>query len=89
MIETRPEHRIHPSTDIAITKYLELAQQYDLDVTQMALAFVNDQPFVTSTLIGATNMKQLKSNIESIDLKLPDEVRNKIEKVRRNHPMPF
>ena len=88
-IETRPEHRIHASTDVAIIKYIELAQQYDLDVTQMALAFVNRQPFVTSTLIGATNMRQLKSNIESVELKLSTEVREKIEAIRRDHPMPF
>ena len=88
-IETRPEHRIHANTDVAIIKYLELAQQYDLDVTQMALAFVNSQTFVASTLIGATNMKQLKSNIASVDLKLSTEVGEKIEAIRRNCPMPF
>lgn len=88
-IETRPEHRIHTNTDSAIEKYIELAKQYDLDVTQMALAFVNSQPFVTSTLIGATSMNQLKSNIASVDLKLSVEVREKIEVIRRNHPMPF
>lgn len=88
-IETRPEHRIHANTDIAIEKYIQLAKKYDLDVTQMALAFVNEQPFVTSTLIGATNMTQLKSNIASIDFKLPSELREKIEEIRRDHPMPF
>jgi len=88
-IETRPEHRIHPNTDAAIVKYIELAKNYDLDVTQMALAFVNTQPFVTSTLIGATKMSQLKSNIASIDLSLSAEVREKIEEIRRDHPMPF
>jgi len=88
-IETRPEHRIHPNTDAAIAKYIELAKNYDLDVTQMALAFVNAQPFVNSTLIGATRMSQLKSNIASIDLTLSAEVREKIEEIRRDHPMPF
>ena len=88
-IETRPEHRIHPNTDAAIVKYIELAKNYDLDVTQMALAFVNARPFVTSTLIGATKMSQLKSNIASIDVKLSAEVREEIEKIRRDYPMPF
>ena len=88
-IETRPEHRTHPNTDAAIIKYIALAKEYDLDVTQMALAFVNGQPFVTSTLIGATNMQQLKSNIASIKLKLPVDVREKIEAIRREYPMPF
>ena len=89
VIETRPEHRIHANTDMAIVKYISLAREYNLDVTQMALAFVNEQPFVTSTLIGATNMAQLKSNIASIDLKLSLELREKIEEIRREHPMPF
>lgn len=88
-IETRPEHRIHPNTDAAITQYIELARQYNLDVTQMALAFVNVQPFVSSTLIGATTMDQLKSNIASVDVKLSAEVREKIEHIHRHHPMPF
>jgi aryl-alcohol dehydrogenase-like predicted oxidoreductase len=86
-IETRPEHRVLPQTDDAIKKYVELAREYALDACQMALAFVNDQPFVTSTLIGATNMTQLKSNIDSIDVKLPAEVYKKIDTIRREFPM--
>lgn len=88
-IETRPDHRDHPQTEVATRKYVELAKKYDLDPCQMALAFVNKQPFVSSTLIGATNMQQLKSNINSIELKLSSEVISEIEKIRRNHPMPY
>lgn len=88
-IETRPEHRIHPQTDAAVQEYVNLAKAYDLDVCQMALAFVNQQTFVSSTLIGATNMAQLKSNINSIDLELPAEVYEKIKNIRRDYPMPF
>jgi len=86
-IETRPEHRILPQTDAAITKYVELANKHELDACQMALSFVNDQPFVSSTLIGATNMTQLKSNIASIELKLTAEVYGEIDKIRREFPM--
>ncbi len=86
-IETRPEHRVHPRTDAAIQCYIDLAKQYGLDPCQMALSFVNNQPFVNSTLIGATNMTQLKSNIESISLKLSEEVYNEIDKLRRAFPM--
>ncbi len=88
-IETRPEHRVLPQTDAAIKKYIALAKQHGLDVTQMALAFVNAQDFVTSTLIGATNMEQLKSNIDSISLKLPEEVYKEIDIIRREYPMLF
>lgn len=88
-IETRAEHRTHPHTEAAIKKYIELAQRYELDACQMALAFVNDQAFVSSTLIGATNMDQLKNNIDSIELKLSTELKAEIEILRRDHPMPY
>jgi len=88
-IETRPEHRIHPTTDAAVGAYMDLANEYELDACQMALAFVNSRPFVTSTLIGATNMVQLKSNIASIDIVLPEAVKEGIEKLRREFPMPY
>ena len=88
-IETRPEHRIHPQTDAAVQAYVDLANAYDLDVCQMALSFVNDQPFVSSTLIGATNMDQLKNNIDSINLELSAEIYEKIKQIRRDYPMPF
>lgn len=88
-IETRPEHRTCPQTDAAIKKYVDLAKQHDLDSCQMALAFVTGQPFVSSTLIGATNMEQLKNNINSISLKLTTEVKEEIEMIRRDHPMPY
>jgi len=86
-IETRPEHRVLPQTDAAIKRYVALAKRYELDACQMALAFVNDQPFVNSTLIGATSMEQLKSNIDSISLKLPAEIYAEIDKIRREYPM--
>ena len=88
-IETRPEHRVLPQTDAAIKKYIELAKDHELNPCQMALAFVNQQPFVNSTLIGATNMRQLKSNIDSIAVKLPAEVYTGIDKIRREYPMLF
>lgn len=88
-IETRPDHRSYPQTDLAIREYIELAKRHDLDTCQMALAFVTEKSFVTSTLIGATNMQQLKSNIDSISLKLSTEVKEGIENIRRDHPMPF
>lgn len=88
-IETRPEHRTRPQTDAAIKEYVELAKRSDLDACQMALAFVTEKTFVSSTLIGATNMEQLKSNIDSISLKLSTEVKEGIENIRRDHPMPY
>lgn len=88
-IETRPEHRIHPMTDAAIREYIDLAKRHQLDVCQMGIAFVNSKPFVTSTLIGATSMAQLKNNIDAISVNISKELGNEIEAIRRQYPMPF
>lgn len=88
-IETRKEHRVHPNTDAAITEYIDLAKRHELDVCQMAIAFVMSKPFVTSALVGTTNMTQLKTDIDAINLKLPDEVMAGIEVIRRKNPMPY
>jgi len=72
----------------ATEKYHKLAQENDLSMAQMALSFVNSRPFLTSNIIGATNMKQLKENIASIDLKLSDEVLVGIESIHSEFPNP-
>jgi len=88
-IETRPEHRLTPMTEKATSRYVDLAQRFKLDACQMAIAFVNSRPYVTSTLVGATNMTQLKTNIDAITLVLSDEVNAEIETIRREYPAPF
>ena len=88
-IETRVEHRKSADVDAATAAYIDLAQRYNLDPCQMALAFVNRQKFVSSTLIGATTMAQLKSNIDSINVTLTDEVLDEIKVIRRQYPMLF
>ena len=88
-IETRVEHRGGPETDAAAAAYIDLAQRHGLDPCQMAIAFVNQQPFVSSTLIGATTMEQLRSNIDAIDVRLNDEVLSEINLLRRKYPMLF
>ena len=79
----------HLQTDTAIERYIELANRHGFDVCQMALAFFNSRPLLTSRLIGATIMEQLKTNIASIELILPNEVLKEIEAIRREYPMPF
>lgn len=88
-IDTRIEHRAKPETDAAIVAYMNLAKKHGLDPCQMALAFVNQQPFVTSNLIGATTMEQLKSNIASINITLSPEVNDGIAKIREQFPKLF
>ncbi len=72
----------------ATRKYKELADKYNMSLTQMALAFVNERPFVTSNIIGATSMEQLKENISSIDVELSNEILNEIDEIHRLVPNP-
>lgn len=72
----------------ATSRYIEIAQRHDLDPAQMALAYVTSRDFVTSNIIGATTMAQLRSNIESADLVLSDDVRAEIEAVHAANPNP-
>jgi aryl-alcohol dehydrogenase-like predicted oxidoreductase len=72
----------------AVEKYAEVAKKHQLNLTQMALAFVNQQTFVTSNIIGATNLNQLKENIDSINITLSKEVLIDIENVFVAYPNP-
>ena len=63
----------------AISTYVALARKHGLDPAQMALGFVTSRPFVTSNIIGATTLAQLKTDIEGGLLKLPDAVIKDIE----------
>ena len=79
------------SNDAAIAateRYVALAQQHQFDPAQMALAYVNTRSFVTSTIIGATTMEQLRSNIDSINVTLTAEVLEGIEAIHNEQPNP-
>ena len=68
--------------------YYEISQKHKMTLTEMSLAFVNDRPFVTSNIIGATSMDQLKENINSINIKLSDEIISEINLVNEKIPNP-
>lgn len=72
----------------AVAEYVALAGDYDLDPCQMALAYVRQQPFVASTLLGATTNEQLQSNIDSINLTLSADVLSKIEEIHSRYTYP-
>ena len=74
--------------EIAIEKYVNLAKKYNVAPSTFANAFVNDRSFVTSNIIGATNMKQLKEDIDSIDLTLSKEILEEIENIHLSDPSP-
>jgi aryl-alcohol dehydrogenase-like predicted oxidoreductase len=72
----------------ATEQYAQLAEQHGLTLTQLALAFIKQQFFVTSTIIGATNLDQLKENIQAFDIDLSAEVLQGIEDIHRKQPNP-
>ena len=74
--------------DEATQAYVSIAKDNGLDPAQMALAYINSRAFVASNIIGATNLEQLKANIESVDINLSDEVLAAIEDVHTRYPYP-
>ncbi|HEY3145639.1 MAG TPA: NADP(H)-dependent aldo-keto reductase [Dongiaceae bacterium] len=77
-----------PRAQEAVAAYVGLARKHGLDPAQMALAWVTGRDFTTATIIGATNMEQLRSNIASADLKLSVEVVREIEEMHRTYTIP-
>lgn len=75
-------------SQLAVAEYVALAQKHQLDPSQMALAFVRQQPFVSSTLLGATTLDQLKINIDSANLTLSNEVLEALEAIHRRYTYP-
>lgn len=75
-------------THKAAGEYLKIADAHGISLAQMSLAYVNTRPFLTSTIIGATTMDQLKENIDSIDVDLSKEVLREIEQVHMQIPNP-
>ena len=73
---------------LAIEKYYEIAKKHGLDFAQMSLKFCEVQPFMTSVIIGATTMDQLKTDIESVNINLTNEVINEINEVQKIYPNP-
>ncbi len=72
----------------AIEKYYKISQKFNLDFAQMSIKFCEIQPFVTSVIIGATTMQQLKTNVESVNVKLNNEIINEINEVQKIYPNP-
>ena len=72
----------------AIEEYYKISQKFNLDFAQMSIKFCEIQPFVTSVIIGATTMQQLKTNVESVNVKLNNEIINEINKVQNIYPNP-
>jgi len=72
----------------ATKRYLKIAEDNNMSLAQMSLAFVNDRPFLTSNIIGATSLKQLEENIDSINVSLSEDVMKAINEVHAELPNP-
>ncbi len=72
----------------AAKRYLKIAERHGLTLAQMSLAFINQQPFVTANIIGATNLEQLEENINSVTINLSEEIIAEINAVHNTIPNP-
>ena len=77
-----------PNLKNAVEEYYKISEKYNLNMSQMSLKFCEIQPFMTSVIIGATTMEQLKTNIESVNVKLTDDIVKEINKVQTIYPNP-
>ena len=77
-----------PNASPVIEKYYNIAKKFDLNFAQMSIKFCEIQKFLTSVIIGATTMEQLKINIESVSVNLKEEILKEINNVQIKYPNP-
>ena len=77
-----------PQSENAVEEYYKISEKYNLDMSQMAIKFCEIQDFMTSVIIGATTMDQLKTNIESVKVTLDKDIINEINAIQRKYPNP-
>ena len=77
-----------PNTEKAVEEYYKISKKHNLDISQMSIKFCEVQDFMTSVIIGATTMEQLKTNIESVKVKLDKEVIKEINEIQKIYPNP-
>ena len=77
-----------PNMEEAVEDYYKISQKFDLDMSQMSIKFCEVQDFMTSVIIGATTMEQLKTNVESVKVNLDSEVIKEINNVQKKYPNP-
>jgi aryl-alcohol dehydrogenase (NADP+) len=79
---------LKPNVNEAVAAYVEIAQKHQLSPVQLALAFVRSRWFVTSTIIGATTLEQLKENLDSLNVVLNEDILAEIDAVHTRYPNP-
>jgi len=79
---------LNPLAMKAYDEYFKIAEDFNLTMVQLAQSFVNSRPFVTSNIIGATTMDQLRENVESINIEFTDEMMERVNEIHNNNPNP-
>jgi aryl-alcohol dehydrogenase (NADP+) len=79
---------IKPNVNEAVTAYVEIAHRHRLRPSALALAFVRSRWFVTSTIIGATTVEQLKENLESLNVVLNKDILAELDAVHARYVSP-
>jgi len=82
------ERHLNPLAIRAYDEYFKLAKDFNLTMVQLAQSFVNSRPFVTSNIIGATTMEQLKENIDSVNIDFTNEMMERVDKIHNENPNP-
>ena len=77
-----------PNVDKVVEEYYKISKKYGLDISQMSIKFCEAQDFMTSVIIGATTMEQLKTDIESVKVKLDEDVIKEINEIQKIYPNP-
>jgi len=77
-----------PNLENAVEEYYKIAKKYNVNFAQMSLKFCEIQPFMTSVIIGATTIEQLKENIESVNIKLSEELKKDLNDIQKIYPNP-
>ena len=72
----------------AAEEYCKIGEKHNLNMSQMSLKFCEIQSFITSVIIGATTMEQLKTNIESVNLNLSNDIIKEINEVQKKYQNP-
>jgi aryl-alcohol dehydrogenase-like predicted oxidoreductase len=82
-------HRLTPAVAEAVEAYASVADKLGISLTHLALAWTLTRPFVTSTILGATTLSQLKEDIAAAEVSLPADAVAEIQSIRKRYPLPF
>ncbi len=77
-----------PGAEEAITAYVTLAQELAVTPVQLALKFVDTRPWTASTIIGASNVKQLEEDLAAFDVAWTEEMETRVNALQTAHPDP-